>query len=175
VSFSNLAVPVKAINGYLWDTMKRIDTGLAAQYDGLVPFFPMSDSSSGASMWEDKPYIIYDRILKLSPSPFYPTRTEHIIYSLKANEEETYEWGTAIQYILDRQDDAAKDINSWNGARANPEAVYFHHLSAYQSGGASSTRGGAKVRDFSNRPYYITQFIIDAEYHYTNSIESFLA
>jgi hypothetical protein len=175
MSFSNLPVPVKAINGYLWDTMKTLDPTIEAEYDGIIPFFPMSDSSAGASMWEEKPYIIYDRILKLSPGPFYPTRTEHIIYSLKGNEEDTFEWGTALQMILDRQDDAAKDINAWNGSRPNPEQVFFHHLSAYQSGGASSTRGGSKVRDFSNRPYYVTQFIIDTEYHYIGSLESFLA
>jgi hypothetical protein len=74
----------------------------------------------------------------------------------------------ALQYILDRQDDAAQDINSWNSAQATPSNVYFHHMRVFQTGTSTA-------RDFSNRPFYITEFVVEAEYHFTDSIESILA
>ena len=67
----------------------------------------------------------------------------------------------ALQQILDRGDDAAQDINHWNAEQINPGNVFFHSLCVEQTSAAS-------VRDFSTRPYYITQFIIAAQYHFNN-------
>lgn len=128
----------------------------------------MSDSTSGTKSWENKTYIIYDRILKMIPSSFYPIKNEHILYAVKGKEESTFEWSAAIQYILDRMDDAAQDINEWNRKQENPANVYFHNLKVYQT-------DSSRTRDFSNRPFYITEFIVDARYHFTDSIESILS
>jgi hypothetical protein len=130
----------------------------------------MSDSASGTKSWETKPYVIYDRMLRMTKSPFYPIKKEHILYAVKGKEESTLEWGMAIQYILDRQDDAAQDINDWNRSQETPANVYFHSLRVFQTSDM-----GSVTRDFSNRPFYITEFIVEAEYHFTDSIESFLS
>ena len=167
MSFSSFSFPAEAINGYLWSVMKQVDPTLQKQYGNKMPFFPISDSQSGEKSWENKPYIIFDRILKTSNSPFYPTKKEHLVYYVKGNTEKTIEWGMAIQYILDRQDDAAQDINTWNRGQTPPYGVYFHHLRAYQDDSSLS-------RDFSTRPHYITKFIIDVEYHFLESIDSIL-
>jgi hypothetical protein len=148
--------------------MKQLEPTFQKSYGNTIPFFPMSDHTSGTKSWENKPYIIYDRTLKMTASPFYPIKKEHILYAVKGKEEQTLEWSMALQYILDRQDDAAQDINSWNSAQTNPSNVYFHHMRVFQT--ATSTS-----RDFSNRPFYITEFIVEAEYHLTDSIESILA
>lgn len=165
--FSVFTLPVITINNYLWSTMKQVDATLNKTYNSKTPFFPISDSASGTKSWENKPYIIYDRMLKMTGSPFYPVKKEHILYAVKGNDVDTLEWGMAIQYILDRMDDAAQDINDWNRNQTSQANVYFHHLRVFQS-------NNTNIRDFSNRPYYITEFIVEAEYHFTDSIESII-
>mgnify|MGYP003332016327 CR=1 FL=1 len=167
-AFSVFTLPVITINNYLWSVMKEVDSSLEKTYKSQTPFFPISDSATGTKSWENKPYFIYDRILKMTGSPFYPIKKEHILYALKANDINTLEWGMALQYILDRMDDAAQDINEWNRSQNSQTSVYFHHLRVFQN-------SESNIRDFSNRPYYITQFIVEAEYHFTDSIESILA
>ena len=169
MTFSQFTLPVLTINNYLWNVMKQIDPTLTQtkKYGNKIPFFPMSDAASGTKSWENKPYIIYDRMLKMTGSPFYPIKNEHILYAVKGKEEETFEWSAAIQYILDRMDDAAQDINDWNRSQQSPTNVYFHNLRVYQI-------DSSRTRDFSNRPYYITEFIVDARYHFTDSIEEIL-
>jgi hypothetical protein len=172
MSLSNFTLPVLTINGYLWDTMKQIQPSLSntRNYGRTIPFFPMSDSASGTKSWETKTYVIYDRMLRMTGSPFPYIKKEHILYAVKGKEESTFEWSMAFQYILDRMDDAAQDINDWNRSQDTPAGVYFHNLRVFQSNRMSS-----QARDFSNRPFYITEFIVEAEYHLTDSLESFLS
>jgi|AntAceMinimDraft_6_1070360.scaffolds.fasta_scaffold04057_4 hypothetical protein len=174
MSFSQFPLPAKTINGYLWKTMKEIEPSLARKYGKTVPFFPVSDSVSGKASWDDKPYVIYDRMLKLKPGPFYVCKKEHLLYYIKGKETDIFEWGLAMQFILDRMDDAAQDVNAWNRLQEVPAKIYFHHLRVYQtdSGDMSSA---TSTRDFSTRPNYISQFVVEAEYHFTESIESILS
>lgn len=174
MTFAIFTLPVLTINGYLWDTMKQIDPSFEKKYDGQMPFYPISDSASGAESWDSKPYVIYDRMLRRSKNPFYPVKNDHILYYVKGKEIDTLEWGMAIQYILDRMDDAAQDINEWNRQQATPAGVYFHNLRVYQTD-SGAMGSPSDTRDFSTRPFYITRFIVDAEYHLTDSIESFLS
>lgn len=168
--FSDFTLPALTVNAYLWNVMKQIEPTFQKQYGQKIPFFPMSDAASGTKSWENKTYVIYDRILKMRTSPFYPIKKEHLMYFVKGKEESTLEWSMAIQYILDRMDDAAQDINEWNRSQENPANVYFHHVRVYQTGDKVS-----ETRDFSNRPYYITEFIVELEYHLTDSIEDYLS
>jgi len=163
MTLSNFTLPVLTVNGYVWSVMKQLDPTFQKQYGNKIPFFPISDSASGTKSWETKPYVIYDRMLKMRPGAFYPTKREHILYAVKGKEEQTLEWSMAFQYILDRMDDAAQDINEWNRNQENPSNVYFHHLRVFQNDSSVS-------RDFSNRPFYITEFIVEAEYHLTDYI-----
>ena len=174
MSFSQFSLPVLTINGYLWDTMKQIDPSFQKKYGTKIPFFPISDSASGTKSWDSKPYIIYDRMLRRSSGPFYPIKNEHILYYLKAKEEGILEWTMAIQYILDRMDDAAQDINNWNKSQGVCSNVYFHNVKVHQT---DSGQMGSPLesRDFSVRPFYISKFIIDVNYHFTDSIEEILS
>lgn len=174
MTLSNFSVPAVTINGYLWDTIKQLEPTFQKKYGQKIPFFPTSDAASGTKAWENKVYVIYDRMLRTTGSPFYPIKKEHILYHLKGKEVESMEWGVAIQYILDRQDDAAQDINDWNRSQDVPANIYFHSLRVFQTdGGEMGTP--LTTRDFSTRPYYITRFIVEAEYHFTDSIESILS
>jgi hypothetical protein len=167
MSLSNFTYPATIVNGYLWDTMKEIDPSVSKGYGNKIPFFPITDAASGTKSWENKAYFIYDRIIKMQRKSFYPMKQEHMLYYLKGNEEKTIEWGMALQQILDRGDDAAEDINNWNRRQESIGNVYFHSLCVDQinTGDMSSSM---LTRDFSTRPYTITQFIVVAEYHYIN-------
>lgn len=167
-TMADLSLPVLTVNGYLWDTIKGIESpAFAKKYGTKIPFFPLGDSASGTKSWEEKTYVIYDRMLKMKNNPFYPIKKEHILYAVKGKPNDIFEWGAAIEYILDRQDDAAQDINSWNCTQNNPANVFFHHARVFQL-------DYARVRDFSNRPYYISEFVVEIEYHFTDKIEDYL-
>ena len=168
MTFSNFSLPAKTINGYLWSVMKEIEPTFSKQYGQTIPFFPLSDAKSGTKSWENKPYVIYDRMLRTTSNSFYPIKRENLLYYVNGDAKDSLEWGMAIQYILDRMDDAAKDINDWNSNQAEVSGVFFHHLKVFQS-------DSTNIRDFSVKQYYITQFIVEAEYHFTDSIESMLA
>jgi hypothetical protein len=177
MSLDMLGVAPIVVNKYFWDTMKNIEPSLSqsANYGETVPIFPLSDSASGNQTWSNKPYIIYDRMFTKMKSPFYPIKCEEIRYNLKAKERDTLIWGSAIQIILDRSDDAAKDINDWvrNNGGSDSYPIFFHKLRVYQTSSSLATQG-ENVRNFSERPYYISEFIIDMEYHYTKSLEDYL-
>ena len=52
MSLSDLTLPVLAVNGYLWDVMKEVEPSFSTRYGSTLPFFPLSDSATGAS-WEN--------------------------------------------------------------------------------------------------------------------------
>jgi hypothetical protein len=162
-------VPAVTVSNYLWATMKRIQPSLGKEYGKITPFFPLGDAATGTSIWEDKAYVVYDRMIQATNNPFPYIKSEHIVFDLKGNEKQTLLWGAAIQTILDRQDDSAKDINQWNSQQTNPAHIFFHKTNVFQ------LRNPEHAREFSNRPYYITKFMIDCTYHFTDTLESLLS
>jgi hypothetical protein len=163
-------VPAVVVNNYLWDMMRILDP-TADRYEGVVPFFPLGDSAAGAAEWNNKPYFVYDRMYVVNKSPFYPTKKEQIHYALKGNESEVLVWGSALQFILDREDDAGKDINEWIRNNGGNEAypIFFHHARIYQTKSAVSTAGAQ--RDFSINQHYVSTFHIEIEYHHTTTFD----
>jgi hypothetical protein len=177
MSLEDLVVAPAIVNKYLWDTMKAIQPSLSESknYGQTIPIFPLGDASSGKKSWENKSYIIYDRMFTKMKDSFYPIKCEEIRYNLKAKERDTFIWGSAIQTILDRSDDAGKDINKWIRDHGGKDIypIFFHKLRVYQVASSLATET-ENLRDFSIRPYYVSEFIIDMEYHYTNSLEDYL-
>lgn len=175
MSLSDLAIAPLAINGYLWDTFKAIEPTFAKKYANKMPFFPVSDAASGQKQWENKPYIIYDRMFKFSRGSFYPIKQEQLVYVVKGNEAQIFEWGAGIQMILDRGDDSAKDVNNWirNNGGNDKYPVYFHSMKVYQTRPMMGS-AAENARDFSTRPYYMSDFFVDMDYHITSSLESYL-
>jgi hypothetical protein len=113
MTFSFISIPSLAVNKYLWHTMKTLEPSLDNQYGNTIPFYPIGDSAAGDEPWDNKPYIVYDRVFRFSSKPFYEHKRESTLYYLKAREIESLTWSAAIQMILDREDDSAKDINAW--------------------------------------------------------------
>ena len=177
MSLDQFGIAPIVVNKYLWDTMKAIQPNLSSssKYGNTIPIFPLGDSASGKKSWENKSYMVYDRMFSRSKNPFYPQKNEEIRYYLKAKEQDTLIWGSAIQTILDRQDDAGKDINAWIRKNGGSEEypIYFHKLRVYQVSSSMATEK-ENLRDFSTRPFYITEFIVEFCYHYTKSLEDYL-
>jgi len=177
MGLSDFGIAPIIVNNYLWSVMKLIEPTLtqSKNYGTTIPFFPLGDSNSGKKGWENKSYVIYDRMFKAMKDPFYPIKCEEIKYHLKAKEQDSFIWGSAIQQILDRQDDAGKDVNNWirNNGGSVKYPIYFHSLRVFQLSESMPTDPG-NVRDLSSRPYYISEFIIDMKYHYTKSLEDYL-
>jgi hypothetical protein len=176
MSFDFIGIPTLAINGYLWDVMKVFEPSLFSQYGNTVPFYPISDSSAGDEPWDSKPYFIYDRVFRFSGKPFYEHKRESTLYYLKAREVDSLQWSAAVQLILDREDDAAKDVNEWirNNGGSSEYPVYFHNIRVYQSRSSSPSSDG-KIREFSTvQPYFITEFMIDTHFHFTKTFDDYM-
>lgn len=171
-SFEDVAIPQLAMNGFLWYAMNQIDPSLQSYYPNTIPIYPLGDSSSGNEAWDNKPYLIYDRVFRFSSDPCYVKKRDSSLYYLKAREIDSLQWAAAIQAILDREDDAAKDINDWIRMQDNPGdyPVYFHNLRIYQARSSSASSSGLLREDSTVQPYYITEFIVDVMYHFTKEL-----
>jgi hypothetical protein len=175
MALADLGQAMLPVNGYLWDTILAIEPTFVTAYAGKRPFYPISDAATGKSQWLDKAYFVYDRMFAFNGNPFYPVKKEHIIYSLKASDIETLQFGSAIYTILDRQDDAAKDVNTWIRANGGSDRypVYFHSIRVYQTQPRMSS-STENIRNDSSRAKVVTDFVVDMEYHYTKSLEDYL-
>lgn len=163
-----------AVNAYLWSVILAVEPSYATFYDGKRPFFPISDSNSGKAQWDDKTYIVYDRMFTYKNDPAYWTKKEQILYSIKGEAVSILQWGAAIQTILDRGDDAAKDINAWirdNGG-SDKYPVYYHSLKVYQTAPKTAT-STENQRDTGARARATSDFIVEMIYHPTKSLEEY--
>jgi hypothetical protein len=170
--------PAITVNQYLWYTLLEISPDLDLDYGDVIPFFPIADYGSGFSWAEQgKPYVLYDRMLRMGYNQFYPSKRDHFIYAIKGQDNDLIAWASAIQYILDRQDDAAQDINEWNAnpskwfpstGKTQADPFYFHKLKVYQT-------ETDQPRDWSVKNTYVTEFIVEACYHTYWSIDDLLA
>ena len=172
--FDNFALPMLTVNGYLWDIMKDVEPTLSVDYGELIPFFPVADSAAGSEMWKGKTYCIYDRMLRRTGDPFYVKKQDHILYYIKGEDIDVFQWSAAMQYILDRQDDAAKDINNWNAAQSTPARVRFHHFRVYQTD-SGDMGSPIATRDYNNDAYFVSKFIVDVTYHLADPLEPMLS
>ena len=160
-------VPAVPINRYLWSKIAELDPDLVMEYNGVMPFFPLGESASGENAWDghEKPTVVYDRMMVINPSPFYPIKKEQIHYALKANPTDSLVWGSAFQYILDGMDDVAQEINSYN--KDKDFGIFFHHVRLFQTSTQVSSSGAQ--RNYTTNQFYVTKFIIDTEYHYNTN------
>ncbi len=154
-------LPVLKVNQYVWWAMNQIDETLEDQYNGIIPFFPLADSRGGDSAWGEKPYVVYDHLYKVNGRSFPYVHRAQFLYFIRGQATDTLTWGTAIQHIVDRGDDAAKDCNEYIGKQEGPSSVFFHTLRGFVVDEASDKRMDLQVRQ-----YYTTSLIVEADYRY---------
>lgn len=167
--------PEVAINEYVWEQF-RLDSLKSAsasylggfnynQYKGIVPFFPVSDNTSGRTKWNDKTYIVYDSFMKgRTKYPyFYPIKTSQMMYSIKGDLEEIYKWRDFISNILDREDVAAQDINQYAGQNLSGINFSFHCINVMQYNYISNV-----TESTSTKKTFSTNLIIKYDFHRTD-------
>ncbi len=183
--------PEQIINLYVWEQFKTYAPQFASLYppssggNETVPFFPAPVSNLPLQVLEeDLPYIVFDKFSRVRGGYkyFYPIKTDQMRYTIHGgslwgiNKFEPDRYGTTItltsliQNILDREDDAAQDINefakSLPGYADTPNSkdlnqYYFHCVNVYQSG---FTDNQQDVSDFME--YNPTRdLIIKYDYH----------
>ena len=154
--------PSSIINNYVWYAFNQIDPDLASQYDGILPFFPISDTRADEWPWQTKPYVIYDQLVSPRRSPFYIIRKNRLVYVVKGTPSEVIAWSNAIATILDRQDAAAQDVNQWIEENDPSAGVFFHRFKVMQIDAANENR-----MDLSTNQKYLATIVIEYDYHLT--------
>jgi hypothetical protein len=157
--------PEVAINKYVWRQFQLAKPTIYNAYKTGIPIFPVSDNLSGDSEWGGKTYIIYDSFAKPRSvnKGFYPIKSAQMMYSIKGDLTSIYEWRDFIINVLDREDIAARDVNSYAPTVLNDMNFYFHSICAYQMNYiGNTTEASGTVKDFA------TNIIIRYDYHITN-------
>jgi hypothetical protein len=183
--------PEQIINLYVWEQFKTYAPTFYNLYrptiggPDIIPFFPSPASNLPSPVLnEDLPYIVFDKFSRIRGGYkyFYPIKTDQMRYTVHGGSlwnvnkfqqdrfETTYNLTALIQNILDREDDAARDINEF--AKTLPgyaktadgkdlNQYYFHCINVYQSG---FTDNQQDVSDFME--YNPTRdLIIKYDYH----------
>jgi len=156
--------PEVAINKYVWEQFKVAKPSIYSQYGSIVPFFPVTDVKAGDTAWGTKPYVIYDSFIRARSTNryFYPVKCAQLMYSIKGSLSEIYEWRDFISNVLDREDDAAHDINEFAGTIDNTK-YFFHCINVSQLKYVGTT-----TKEASIDKRYSTELIIRYDYHITN-------
>jgi hypothetical protein len=183
--------PENIINEYVWEQFKTQAPAFYNLYPktvggpDFIPFFPAGTGNIPPEIIDgDLPYIVFDKFTKVRTGAykyFYPIKSEQMRYTIyggslygdAANGSDRYgvtiNLTSLISAILDREDDAAKDINQFAGTLDDyTDAAYpqlfkysFHCINVFQSGYAESQQDVANLMEY--RPS--RDLIIKYDYH----------
>ena len=169
--------PPYFINGYIKDQLKYFEllTG-TEQIDPIIPVMPTNiddlyGNYIGAPGQQDPLMIVYDRMLRVHPGPFYARKREQIVYTIHSSSLENVMGAyRVISEALDRTDASAQDVNEWSskntildldGQIIKPN-VFFHNFKVYQ---LNETRDLMDLT--SARTIYRNKIIVEYDYHVT--------
>jgi len=114
--------------------------------------------------------IVYDRLMRFRPTPFYLHKREQLIYFIYSTDVgKLIDSVRVISNALDREDSSAEDVNRYNinnpilDANADistPFNLMFHSTRVYQ---ADESRDVAELA--SARTLFVNKLIIEYDYH----------
>ena len=114
--------------------------------------------------------IVYDRLMRFRPTPFYAHKREQLIYFIYSTDVgKLIDSVRVISNALDREDASAQDLNSYSianpilnssGEVSIPYNIYFHNTRVYQ---ADESRDVAELA--SARTLFVNKLIIEYDYH----------
>ena len=156
---NNIFVPT-VLNGYAWDAVSGIDATLHGQYGGIRPFFPLYDNTAGNSTWGNKCYVVYDTIMRIKRFPLAAIKKAEVLYSVRGPVPELLEFTNLLVWILDRGDDAAKDVNEWAGSNVINNSVFLHRIDVHE------VNWSPEITNVTNsRQMYVKNLVVSVEYH----------
>jgi len=114
--------PPTFLNRYIVSELKHYE--LIAESEGLVPMVPaimptniedLYNDSIQIRQTESPLLIVYDRLMRFRPTPFYSHKREQLIYFIYSSDAgKLIDAIRVISNALDREDASAQDINSYN-------------------------------------------------------------
>jgi len=180
--------PPVFLNAYVLEELKKfkgVDGNplMPIGPEPFQPFFPAQVPDSVEGIYNDIPFIrnnpdttviIFDRLMRFRPTPFYKHKREQLIYFIYSpNLSKLIDTTRVIIECLDREDAAAQDLNLWISQNdvldENEEViaknVFFHNLKVYQ---ADESRDIIELA--SARTLGLNKLVIEYDYH-TVSVE----
>jgi len=149
----------------------------------IIPFFPAAPTNI-EQIYQDllvysgetNPLLVsYDRMLRLRPSPLYIHKREQLMYYLyNGSVDILFNAGNVISQLLDREDEAARQLNAWmtqKQASNNPIIdsssgrplelnIFFRNLKVYQA-----DEGRDLLELGTVKTVYTNKYIIEYDYH----------
>jgi hypothetical protein len=166
--------PPSIVNGYILSELAF--HGLVAEADLLNPSpnpspmvpaqFPTNiedlyNDNISIRQTESPILIVYDRLMRFRPTPFYAHKREQLIYFLYSTDVgKLIDSVRVISSALDREDSSAQDINAWSIANLESPNVFFHNTRVYQ---ADESRDVAELA--SARTLFVNKIIVEYDYH----------
>lgn len=176
VNISQTGYPPLFVNSYLQQQFK--DFGIIGQGITDSPFIAVTPSNIDelynnileGNAYPDPLMIVYDRMLRVNPSPFYVRKREQIIYTIHSTSlDKVIGAHRIISEALDRMDASAEDVNAWTAKNAvldtdsSAQNVYFHNFRVYQINETRDLLDLASVRTI-----FRNKIIVEYDYHVVN-------
>ena len=179
VDISQTGFPPLFINAYLQQQFK--DFGIVGQGINDSVFMAVTPSNIDelynnileGNSYPDPLMVVYDRMLRVNPSPFYARKREQVIYTAHSTSlDKVLGAHRVISEALDRMDASAEDVNTWlaknpilypGTTTQIPHNIYFHNFRVYQ---INETRDLLDLA--SARTIFRNKIIIDYDYHVVN-------
>ena len=182
-SISTTGFPPKFLNRYVAAQLAEFgiidsapETPLQAGFDPMVPAqFPTNiedlyNDTIQIRQTQSPVLIVYDRMMRFRPTPFYRRKREQLIYFVYSSDvAKLINTVRIITDSLDREDASAEDINKHsknNATTENPANIYFHNTRVYQ---VDESRDVAELA--SARTLFVNKVIVEYDYHSTDPAE----
>ena len=114
--------PPTFLNRYILSELEHYE--LIAEAEGLSPMVPAQFPTNIEDLYNDNIQIrqtespiliVYDRLMRFRPTPFYPRKREQLIYFIYSTDVgKLIDTVRVISSALDREDSSAQDVNSYN-------------------------------------------------------------
>lgn len=169
--------PPTQINGYILSELAFY--GLVADSDlvNTSPMIPAQFPTNIEDLYNDSiairqtdspVLIVYDRLMRFRPTPFYAHKREQLIYFLYSTDVgKLIDSVRVIASALDREDSSAQDVNSWSIANIESPNIFFHNTRVYQ---ADESRDVAELA--SARTLFVNKIIVEYDYHIKTEVDS---
>jgi hypothetical protein len=169
--------PPTFVNAFINSELKEFGL-MPTGPEPFQPFFPAQLPENVEGIYDGTPFIrnnpdttviIFDRLIRFRPSPFYRHKREQLVYFIYSPSlSKLIDTTRVIIECLDREDAAAQDLNLWisqndvldDNGDPIPKNVFFHNIKVYQ---LDESRDILELS--SARTLGLNKLVIEYDYH----------
>jgi len=182
----SLPDPAYWLREFIFNELKEYPVEEVAVADGqeVNPIVPALSPTSpedlysqivGSSGLANPLWIQYDKLMRFRTSPFYRVKKEQLILSIiNLDEEVVLNVTSIIEQLLDREDQAAQDLNKWASRfelhEDKPHNVFFHKIRVFK---ADESRDLLELNS-ANLAFARTRLIIEFDYHASDPVHEYI-